>query len=380
MKSPLLNKIIIGIIMVMGAYSLISIILSFNHVKPLLSDDDDMYQEEIQPLLSALSALNKYEKENYAVSSSTPQFVLLSFDGSKSLSMLNETLDFQRKINNENKKLYFTYFINAAYFLTADNASLYQGPQQKLGVSNIGFSNTTKDIADRIDALNTAIAQGNEVGSHSVGHFNGAGWSYDEWKQEFNSFNAILSNVQKNNPAILLNQPQFTAKNIIGFRAPNLGVNENLYRVLKDFNFSYDTSGVGLMGNWPKKDNYGIWHIPLGSIYVSSSHQPVISIDYSFWMHQSHGKNMLMKGSALWNKYYDDVLATYMDYFNSNYNGSRAPVVIAGHFSKWNDGLYWEAMKMFAQNVCGKPKVQCVTFKQLVDYLNTTGTPKRIEI
>lgn len=377
MKLLLLHKRITGIFI--GICSLIIILWNFNYIKPSFPDDD-MRQEDIPSLASTLNALGSSRKEIYVVSSSTPQFILLSFDGSKSLSMLNETLDFQRKMSDENKPLHFTYFINAAYFLTVDNASLYQGPRQKAGVSNIGFSHTTQDIADRVYAFNTALAQGNEVGSHAVGHFNGAKWSYNEWKQEFTSFNTILSNVQKNNSTILINQPQFTPENIIGFRAPNLAENEHLYEVLQDFHFSYDTSGIGPMENWPQKDRYGIWHIPVGSISIGSRHQPVVSIDYSLWMHQSRGKKTAVRGSLLWNEDYNDVLAAYMNYFNSNYNGNRAPIVIVDHFSKWNNGVYWEAMKTFAQNVCGRPFVHCVTFRQLVDYLNTVGAPRRVGI
>ena len=130
------------------------------------------------------------------------------------------------------------------------------------------------------------------------------------------------------------------------------------------------------MGDWPYKDSYGIWHIPLGSIHIGAKRSPTISMDYSIWMVQSNGEDLAKKGSALWNNYYNEVLAAYMDYFNSNYNSSRAPVVIADHFSKWNDGVYWEALKTFAENVCGKVNVRCVTYKNLVGYLNTFGSPK----
>ena len=314
----------------------------------------------------------------YQISSSTPQFVLFSFDGSKSVDMLNETLAFEQKMQSEGKPLHFTYFINAAYFLTKDNAALYQAPRQPAGVSNIGFSYSSKDIPVRIKAFNTAFALGNEIGSHSAGHYDGATWSHDEWKQEFDSFNSLMFNVQKNNNAEQIDAPTFLGS-IRGFRAPNLGVNENLYKVLNEFRFSYDGSGVGKIDSWPQKDGYGIWHIPLGIIFLGENKKPVVSMDYNLWARQSGDKEMAVKGTALWDTYYNEVESAYMEYFNTNYNGNRGPIVIANHFSKWNDGVYWEAMKTFAENVCGKPQVQCVTFGDVVNYLDTNGAPAIIK-
>ena len=325
---------------------------------------------------SALSALDFSAKSHYEVASDTPQFVVLSFDGSKSSTMLKETLEFQNKLKAENKPLSFTYFINAAYFLTKETSSVYQGPGQKPGVSNIGYSHTTTDIAKRVETFNTALAQGNEIASHSVGHFNGIHWSYEDWKKEFTSFNTVMSMIPQINPTL---PPEthlnITPSQIKGFRAPELGVNRELYKVLKEFNYSYDASGVGIKENWPKKDSQGIWHIPLGTIYIGSQQSAAIAMDYSLWMHQSKAKETAKKGTAEWQHDYDETLSGFMSYFKGNYKGGRAPVVIANHFSKWNDGVYWEAMKTFAENVCGQPHVECVTFKELVNYLDTTGVP-----
>ena len=317
-------------------------------------------------------------KVSYQVSSSTPQFVLLSFDGSKSVAMLDDTLAFETKMASEGKPLHFTYFINAAYFLTKSNAGLYQGPEHARGVSAIGFSNSAADIPLRIAQFNKAYAMGNEIGSHSVGHFNGRGWSFDEWKQEFDSFASLMTNVQKNNPSQAIDAPTFLGS-IRGFRAPELGVNANLYKALQSEHYTYDGSGVGAMYRWPKQDADGIWHIPLGTIFVGPNKSPSISMDYSLWMLQSGAKNVATKGTPLWNTYFNEVESAYMDYFNTNYHGTRAPVVIGHHFSLWNDGVYWEAMKAFAEQVCGQPHVQCVTFSTLVDYLNTTGAPTIVQ-
>jgi len=65
------------------------------------------------------------------------------------------------------------------------------------------------------------------------------------------------------------------------------------------------------------------------------------------------------------------MLETYLQYFESNYNGNRAPVHIGHHFSLWNGGAYWEAMQEFALAVCGRPEVKCVTYTELADFVDT---------
>ena len=61
-----------------------------------------------------------------------------------------------------------------------------------------------------------------------------------------------------------------------------------------------------------------------------------------------------------------------------DYFGNRAPVQLGHHFSKWNGGAYWEAMQTVAKRVCGLPEVKCVTFKEIVKFLeeNAANLPK----
>ncbi len=330
--------------------------------------------ENIDMSAAVVSALLSPQK-NYVVASNTPQFIVLSFDGSKSLSMLQETLDFQKKIQAGGMSLHFTYFINAAYFLTQETGKFYQAPREREGVSNVGFYNVAGDIPLRVALFNVAHIAGNEIAAHSVGHFNGSHWTYDEWRQEFRQFNSILFHVIENNPSVKIDPWVIGLSDIIGFRAPNLGVNQELYQALHDARFTYDASGVARGSDWPQKDSYGLWRIPLGTIYLGQHQNSVIAIDYSIWQSQSDGKDETKQGSEQWNSYFHDLTTAYRDYFDRNYNGSRAPIIIANHFSKWNDGVYWEAMKAFALEECGKPNVRCVTFSELVHYLDTVGAP-----
>ncbi|MBI2474765.1 MAG: hypothetical protein HYV68_03615 [Candidatus Taylorbacteria bacterium] len=335
--------------------------------------------EDIENLTEAINLLGtEHTPVSYKVGSSTPQFVLFSFDGSKSLSMLEETLQFADEMDKAGKPLRFTYYINAAYFLTEQNAAIYKPPHREAGSSNIGYSNKSEDIAERVKAFNRALKKGHEIGSHAVGHFNGQHWSDRKWREEFNSFKSLLYNVQANNNTVKIDQAEFLQE-ISGFRAPDLGVNEELYGTLKDFGFRYDTSGIGSMEEWPKKDILGIWHVPIGVMFMGPRRVPVLSMDYSIWIVHGGGRDNAVRGSELWDKYFKETKDAFVDYFHSNYNGSRAPVVIANHFTKMNDGVYWDAMKAAAEEVCGLPNVRCTTFKTFIDYLDKYGVPERSE-
>ena len=341
-------------------------------------DDKD---KGIEPVISQLVGTST-NSTSTAVYSDT-QYVILSFDGSRSLDMWKETRQFAKDMNAKGKPLHFTYFINPIYLITKETAkNVYQPPRGKMGDSMIGYADSEQDVKDRVEQINLAYSEGNEVGSHNVGHFNGSKWSYEEWLQESNSFDSIVNNVQKNNPDVTIQPWAFNISEVKGFRAPELGVNNDLYKVLSDKKYLYDASGIRLPSKYPFRDKGGVWHIGLGIIKMKDLHSGlsdnggshyVLSMDYNFWMLQSHVKNVAKKGTPLWDNFYSEVKDAYVDYFNNNYEGNHAPVVIGHHFSSWNDGVYWEAMKSFAEDVCGRPKVKCVTFREYTDYLNSVA-------
>ena len=270
------------------------------------------------------------------------QYVLLSFDGSESLGMWQQTRDFAKKMKIDGKPINFTYFISSVYFLP---------PHTKDVPSAIGYSKSVNDIPKRIEQVRLAQSEGHEIGSHMNGHFRSTDWSEGKWRDEFNLFNKI--------------SPVKT----IGFRSPLLSRNNNLYKVLPKLGYKYDSSGVGKMGDWPVKDKYGTWIIPLVTMSLPRGGS-TLSMDYNVYLSQTGAKDILKAGTPEWNKNYLQTLGAFTNYFNKNYNGSRAPVVIGNHFSLWNDGLYFEALKTFANNVCGLPEVKCGTFGELVEYLN----------
>jgi hypothetical protein len=301
-----------------------------------------------------------------------PQFVVLAFDGSRSIQMWERTLNFAEEMKAKGFPIHYTYFLNAVYFLDPAHRNLYQAPHQKAGVSNIGFASSKPDVLLRIKEVNRAIEDGHDIGSHNAGHFSGTLWSYDEWLGQFKLFNSIMFDLSKNDSDYTLH---LEPRQMVGFRAPELGVNQHMYQALKDMGFTYDTSRVGKATNWPVKDQYGLWQFSLPTIYVkdmwTEKNRITIGMDYNFYMMQSGAKNTLKRGSLLWQRAYDSTLEAYKSYFYKNYTGNHAPVYVANHFSYWNDGLYWQVMRDFAEEVCVLPNVRCVSFKELEQYMES---------
>lgn len=316
----------------------------------------------------AKNPVGQFDKK---LQTNNPQFIILSFDGAGSLEMWKETRAFAEEMLKKKIPIKFTYFLSSVYLLSDQYKNLYTPPREKQGESKIGFAKDSEEVYERIQEINAALAEGHEIGSHLGGHFSGGEWTYDEWKQEFNSFNDLVFNIEKNNhiedKAQKLN---LTKKDITGFRAPNLSRNDDMYKVLKEFNFRYDTSKTGKSDEWPEKDENGIWIFPLVSIQLVPTSKYILSMDYNFFYAQSEAQNIAKRNSETWLKFYNQTVDSYTNYFNYNYNGERAPIFIGHHFADWNDGVYWEAMKTFAEKTCALPDVYCTTFNELANYLD----------
>ena len=301
-----------------------------------------------------------------------PQYVLLGFDGSSSIDVWRSTQKFSLEAEEAlNANVKFTYFISGVYFVSRQNKREYITPTKTPGSSAIGFSNTTEEIVTRLDEVNQAIEDGHEMASHANGHYNGAElkWGLNDWRQEFAEFNKLIFDVFRINnlkPAQLKKgKLLFDQEDVVGFRAPQLGNNPEMFAALRDYGFKYDTSKVSKSNYWPEKNN-GIWNFPLASLVIAGTAKRTLSMDYNFYVAQSKGVSQPENKEQFKKEMYD----TYMNYFKSNYYGNRAPLHIGHHFSMWNGGAYWEAMKDFAKSVCGAPEVLCVTYKEYMNWLD----------
>lgn len=292
-----------------------------------------------------------------------PQFVILAFDGSYNLPFWKESRQFAT-----DNSLKFTYFISGVYFIPNASKSGYDAPRNGAGKSAIGFGGTTDEIAERFEQLRLAASEGNEIASHANGHFDGSSWTEENWNSEFDQFDKIIfQGIGVRAPANL----GFGPRDVVGFRAPQLGHSPGLFKTLPNKSYTYDTSKSGAANYWPEKKG-GVWNFPLAQLRIVGSGKATLSMDYNFYVADSRGES----NPAGKETYKKQMVDTYMKYFEANYFGNRAPIHIGHHFSKWNGGAYWEAMQAFAKRVCGQPEVKCGTYKELVSYMESHASQR----
>ncbi|MBX3191115.1 MAG: polysaccharide deacetylase family protein [Labilithrix sp.] len=292
-----------------------------------------------------------------------PQFVILAFDGSYNLPFWRESRAFAASNN-----LKFTYFISGVYFIPNAAKAGYVGPRNGAGKSAIGWGGTAAEIAERYEEVRLAAAAGHEIASHANGHFDGSSWSESDWNSEFDQFDKIMFE------GVGVRAPRlgFGARDVVGFRAPQLGHSPGLFRTLPNKSYAYDTSKSDAANYWPEKNN-GVWNFPLARLRIVGSNKATLSMDYNFYVADSRGE----PNAANKETYKKQMIDTYMAYFQANYFGNRAPLHIGHHFSKWNGGAYWEAMQAFAKRVCGQPEVKCGTYKDLVKFVEENKDKRR---
>jgi len=157
-----------------------------------------------------------------------------------------------------------------------------------------------------------------------------------------------------------------------GFRAPYLSVTPGLYPALASLRYRYDASGFGDARTWPRKVS-GVWRFDLARLRIWGSGRHTISMDYNFYVAQSGAR----EDGANAARYRTQMLRSYLAYFAANYTGNRAPIHIGHHFQPFMSGVYYDALKDFAEMVCGLPEVRCVTYSALADLLDSTDETTR---
>ena len=294
-----------------------------------------------------------------------PQFVLLAFDGSNEVEFWKATRQFAASA-----EVRFTYFISGVFFLLDADKNIYVDPAGRNGKSNIGFGGPSLDVMkQRLEQVRLAMKEGHEIGSHANGHFDGRDYTFGQWNKEFQQFTSIMSETWQryNKAAEPAGWKNYFAKEVSGFRAPYLSVGDRkaLWKTFKEHGIDYDTSLVNNMGYWPRQID-GVWNFPLATINVAGTPKNTLSMDYNFYVAQSGGKD---GPKEKFKEYEDQMVQSYVQYFNNNYFGNRAPVHIGHHFSQMNGGAYWKAMQRIARYVRKKPDVICGTYKELLSFI-----------
>lgn len=304
-----------------------------------------------------------------------PQFVVFSWDGAgeDSQKLFSHFREVGKKYDAK-----MTYFLSGVYLLPKDKSKQYSPPQHAVGRSDIGF-NDAEGIKNTLRELRGAWQDGNEIGTHFNGHFCGADggvgtWSVEEWKSEISQAKAFVKNWKTNSG--LATEPPLPfdyEKELVGARTPCLEGQKNMMAAARTMGFRYDSSGVGNQV-WPKKTE-GMWDIPLQLVPVPGRKFETLSMDYNFMFNQSKTVNGDPSQHVYWGNQMRDGL---IQAFDRAYDGNRAPLIIGNHFESWNGGTYMRAVEETIKTVCVKDGVRCVTFKELVDWLDAQD-PETLE-
>ena len=237
------------------------------------------------------------------------------------------------------------------------------------GKSNIGFGGTLDVMKKRLEQVRLAMAEGHEIGSHAIGHFDGAKYTFAQWDKEFQQFTHILSNVWQryNKAAEPAGWKNYFAKEVSGFRAPYLAVGDRkaLWKTFVKHGIDYDTSLVNNMNYWPRQID-GVWNFPLAMIKVAGTAKTTLSMDYNFFVTSRPARKGRRKSIRNMRTRWSRAMSPT---FNNNYYGNRAPVHIGHHFSQMNGGAYWRAMQRIAKYVKKQPNVICGTYKELLAFV-----------
>lgn len=297
-----------------------------------------------------------------------PQFVVFSWDGA--LEGDDHLFSHFRQVAKESDA-HMTFFLTGIYLLPKSKSDLYDPPMHNRGSAAISYP-TDDHIRTTLAQLGDAWKDGHEIGSHFNGHFcgpkGGGDWSVDEWTSEIKQTYDFVKKWKTNTGFSSLPPLPFDPdREFVGGRAPCLEGQENLISASKDFDWRYDASSPGGFQAWPSKKN-GIWDFPLQLLPYPGKDIQVLSMDFNFLYNQSKGETD--GDPAQFGMWKQTTTGAYMNGFNRVYYGSRAPLFIGNHFEQWNGGIYMDAVEDLMREVCPREDVECVSFRELADWMD----------
>ncbi|MFE2728101.1 hypothetical protein [Kitasatospora sp. NPDC059327] len=319
---------------------------------------------------------NQPKAERLKAGERPPQFVVFSWDGAGATADGGQFARFL-KIGREYKAS-MTFFLSGIYLLPESKKALYHPPRHRVGESDIGYL-TDQHIHDTLELLGTAWRDGHEIGTHFNGHFlsgrsdgNGVGkWTSAEWEAEIEQVMAFVMNWRTHTGfADLPPLPFDYRKELIGGRTPGLEGQKALLPAAVKLGWRYDASSPGQRQIWPQKVLNGkIWDLPLQTLPFPGRGFETLSMDYNIMANQSDAGP---KGDpAKYDAWRIQARDCYLAGFNRAYEGNRAPLFIGNHFQQWNGGIYMDAVEQTIKAIADKPDVRLVSFRQLVDWLDT---------
>ncbi|WP_438874314.1 hypothetical protein, partial [Streptomyces calidiresistens] len=296
-----------------------------------------------------------------------PQFVVFSWDGAGEDG--NRLFSRFREIARESDA-HMTYFLTGIYLLPESRRDLYAPPGRSPGASDIGYL-SDESIAATLEQLRGAWLDGSEIGTHFNGHFCGPTgvntWTPEDWISETEQAKWMVSNWKTVTGWDHLEPLPFDyEEELVGGRTPCLEGRDALLRAAADLGLRYDSSGNGRQV-WPDRTPDGVWDIPLQQVPMPGRSFEVLAMDYNFMVNQSGPGSGDPSMHPFWEQQTREGL---LQGFRRAYDGNRAPLIIGNHFNGWNGGIYMRAVEDVIREICPMEDVRCVSFRQLVDWLD----------
>ncbi len=300
-----------------------------------------------------------------------PQFVLVSFDGAADQSILDHWLEVSTKA-----QAHMSFFLSTVYLLSKEARTNYQGPRHNPGESAIGFAqNGAEPVAEWLRTIVTGLQdaqrKGHELAMHFGGHWCGVNgvraWNADDWRTDLDQADSLAASVDAFNgltPAV--GSPFLTKP--VGARTPCLEGNLGLLEpVLAERGYRYDASKTRNLNEWPRNAN-GVWQYGFPSIAIEGYKLALLAVDYSinYNMVANHGEADAKRAAQIEPLVYDG----YMNAFDRLYYGNRAPLELSNHFTHMSHDAYNKAVEKFVLNVCVKPEVHCVSYREATDWMD----------
>lgn len=295
-----------------------------------------------------------------------PQFVVFSWDGAGEDD--NQLFSRFRELGDR-YDADMTFFLSGIYLLPESERLSYEPPGHAPGASDIGYL-SNEHIEATLEQLRLAWREGNEIGTHFNGHFcgptGGSSWSVEDWVDEIEQAKWMVQNWRTTTGLTDAEPLPFDYdQELVGGRAPCLEGQENLLPAAAEMGFRYDSSGNALQ-LWPQQ-RHGVWDISLQSVPMPGRSFETLSMDYNFMVNQSGEQS---GDPAMWPTWQAEMYDGLMAAFDRAYEGNRAPLIIGNHFNQWNGGIYMDAVEDLVTELCPRDGVECVSFRQLVDWLD----------
>jgi len=290
-----------------------------------------------------------------------PQFVLFSFDGAGSHEHWQRILPLAKSVG-----AHFSGFLSGIYLLTDAQRDHYTGPGHAPGKASIGFGGSDADVRTLVGDLNTAVDQGDEIGTHYNGHFcTGAEpsighWSTASWNSELRQFFDYVDNARAQRGLTV------DPRTITGGRTPCLEGNwAQAFPAMRAAGLDYDSSQPSDGVRWPTNLD-GIWEFWMPYVKVPALNKKVIMMDFNLWFQYNHAQNDSTR-SAEFTRYTMD---TYRGAYTAALNGNRAPLVVGNHFNDWAGGAFAHATEDFMREVCTKSETVCATYSEVIHWMS----------